>query len=79
MLPILRLWTLEENLFEAAAGLGARRWRQFLAVILPLSLHGVVAGRFLVFVPAVGKFVIPDLLGGTNILMIGKVLSDEFF
>jgi putrescine transport system permease protein len=48
-------------------------------VTLPLSLPGIVAGCLLVFIPAVGEFVIPDLLGGTQTLMIGKVLWDEFF
>jgi len=70
---------LDQSLIEAAADLGARPWRQFLAVTLPLSLPGIAAGCFLVFVPAVGEFVIPDLLGGPNTLMIGKVLWDEFF
>ncbi len=80
ILPIYgSLSVLDENLIEAAADLGARPWRQFLGVILPLSLPGAVAGCFLVFVPAVGEFVIPDLLGGPNTLMIGKVLWDEFF
>ena len=80
ILPIYgSLSALDESLIEAAADLGARPWRQFLSVILPLSLPGVAAGCFLVFVPAVGEFVIPDLLGGPNTLMIGKVLWDEFF
>ena len=70
---------LDEDLVEAAADLGARPWRVFLAIILPLSLPGVAAGALLVFIPAVGEFVIPDLLGGTRTLMIGKVLWDEFF
>src|SRR5947208_12391378 len=55
---------LDESLLEAAADLGARPWRVFLAVILPLSLPGIAAGALLVFIPAVGEFVIPDLLGG---------------
>ncbi len=80
ILPIYgSLSALDQSLIEAAADLGARPWRQFLGVILPLSLPGVAAGCFLVFVPAVGEFVIPDLLGGPNTLMIGKVLWDEFF
>ena len=73
------LSALDESLIEAAADLGARPWRQFLDVILPLSLPGVAAGCFLVFIPAVGEFVIPDLLGGPDTLMIGKVLWEEFF
>jgi putrescine transport system permease protein len=80
VLPIFgSLSALDASLTEAAADLGARPWRQFLGVTLPLSLPGVVAGCFLVFVPAVGEFVIPDLLGGPDTLMIGKVLWDEFF
>jgi putrescine transport system permease protein len=74
--------TLEKmdlSLLEAAFDLGARPFKAFLAVTLPLSLPGILAGCMLVFIPAVGEFVIPDLLGGSETLMIGKVLSDEFF
>src|SRR5499427_1507359 len=74
--------TLEKfdwGLLEAASDLGARPLPAFLTVTLPLSLPGIVAGCLLVFIPAVGEFVIPDLLGGTRTLMIGKVLWDEFF
>src|SRR5579864_3872821 len=70
---------LDETLLEAAADLGAPPWRVFLGVILPLSLPGVAAGTLLVFIPAVGEFVIPDLLGGPDTLMIGKLLWQEFF
>jgi len=70
---------LDDSLLEAAADLGARPLAAFLTVTLPLSLPGIVAGCLLVFIPAVGEFVIPDLLGGTDTLMIGKVLWDEFF
>src|SRR5580704_14110255 len=70
---------LDESLVEAATDLGARPYRTFLAVTLPLSLPGVAAGVLLVLIPAVGEFVIPDLLGGADTLMIGKVLWDEFF
>ncbi len=70
---------LDSSLLEAAADLGARPFAAFLTVTLPLSLPGIVAGCLLVFIPAVGEFVIPDLLGGTETLMIGKVLWDEFF
>jgi putrescine transport system permease protein len=70
---------LDMSLLEAAADLGARPFAAFLTVTLPLSLPGIVAGCLLVFIPAVGEFVIPDLLGGTDTLMIGKVLWDEFF
>jgi putrescine transport system permease protein len=74
--------TLEKmdlSLIEAASDLGARPFKAFLTVTLPLSMPGVLAGCMLVFIPAVGEFVIPDLLGGSETLMIGKVLSDEFF
>ena len=67
------------TLLEAAADLGARPWRAFLRVTLPLSVPGILAGCLLVFIPAVGEYVIPSLLGRTDQLMIGRVLSDEFF
>lgn len=70
---------LDTSLLEAAADLGARPLTAFLTVTLPLSLPGIVAGCLLVFIPSIGEFVIPDLLGGTDTLMIGKVLWDEFF
>jgi putrescine transport system permease protein len=70
---------LDWTLLEAAADLGCRPFRSFLAVTWPLSLPGVVAGSLLVFIPAVGEFVVPDLLGGAGTLMIGKVLWSEFF
>ena len=70
---------LDGALLEAAADLGCKPTAAFFRVTLPLSLPGVVAGGLLVFIPAVGEFVIPDLLGGTETLMIGKVLWDEFF
>ncbi len=80
---VLPLYTalekLDPTLLEAAADLGCRPMRAFYRVTLPLSLPGIVAGCLLVFIPAVGEFVIPDLLGGPNTLMIGKVLWDEFF
>jgi putrescine transport system permease protein len=70
---------LDSGLLEAAADLGATPLKAFLTITLPLSLPGIVAGCLLVFIPSVGEFVIPDLLGGTQTLMIGKVLWDEFF
>ena len=70
---------LDTSLLEAASDLGASPIVAFLTVTLPMSLPGIVAGCLLVFIPAVGEFVIPDLLGGTGTLMIGKVLWDEFF
>jgi putrescine transport system permease protein len=70
---------LDVTLLEAAADLGCRPLKAFLTITLPLSTPGIVAGFSLVFIPALGEFVIPDLLGGTDTLMIGKVLWDEFF
>ena len=70
---------LDLTLNEAAADLGAPPWRVFAAITLPLSLPGVVAGCGLVFIPAVGEFVIPEMLGGPNAAMIGRVLWNEFF
>jgi putrescine transport system permease protein len=70
---------LDPALLEAAEDLGARPWRAFVAVTLPLSLPGIVAGGLLVFIPAVGEFIIPDLLGGPDSPMIGKILWTEFF
>lgn len=70
---------LDAGLLEAAADLGAKPWRAFLTVTLPLSLPGVLAGFLLVFIPAVGEFVIPELLGSSRTIMIGKVLWTEFF
>jgi len=70
---------LDNSLLEAAADLGCRPLSAFWRVTVPLSLPGIIAGSLLVFVPAVGEFVIPDLLGGPDSLMIGKVLWTEFF
>ena len=70
---------LDITLLEAAADLGCRPLRAFLGITLPLSVPGIIAGFSLVFIPALGEFVIPDLLGGSDTLMIGKVLWDEFF
>jgi putrescine transport system permease protein len=70
---------MDLTLLEAAADLGCRPWKAFVTVTLPLSLPGIIAGSLLVFIPAVGEFVIPDLLGGPDSLMIGKVLWTEFF
>jgi putrescine transport system permease protein len=70
---------LDLDLLDAAADLGAKRWQAFLDVTLPLSLPGILGGCLLVFIPAVGEFTIPALLGGADTLMIGRVLWDEFF
>ena len=69
----------DRTLLEAAADLGSRPWKAFMRITLPLSMPGIVAGSLLVFIPAVGEYVIPSLLGRTDQLMIGRVLSDEFF
>lgn len=74
--------TLEKmdlSLNEAAEDLGAKPWRAFLDVTLPLSMPGIIAGALLVFIPALGEYVIPALLGGMDSLMIGRTLYDEFF
>lgn len=70
---------IDHTLLEAAQDLGCRPMTAFWRVTFPLSLPGVIAGCMLVFIPAVGEFVIPDLLGGPDSLMIGKVLWTEFF
>jgi putrescine transport system permease protein len=70
---------LDDTLLEAASDLGCPPARAFWKITLPLSLPGVVAGCFLVFIPVTGEFVIPDLLGGSGTLMIGKTLWAEFF
>lgn len=80
VLPLYsNLVKLDNRLLEAATDLGAKPWQVFLQVILPLSKSGILAGSMLVFIPAVGEFVIPELLGGAGTLMIGKVLWQEFF
>lgn len=79
ILPIYNaLEKQDHSLVEAALDLGAPPRRAFWAVTVPLSLRGVAAGCLLVFIPAVGEFVIPDLLGGSDTLMIGRVMWDEF-
>ena len=80
VLPLYaRLSQLDARLLDAAADLGAPPWRVFLAVTLPLSLPGVWAGVLLVFIPAVGEYVIPELLGGPQAQLVGRVLWEEFF
>ena len=80
---ILPLYTalmrVDYSLIEAASDLGAKPWKTFLTVLLPLTKSGIVAGSMLVFIPAVGEFVIPELLGGPDSLLIGRVLWQEFF
>ncbi|TBN17173.1 ABC transporter permease subunit [Agrobacterium cavarae] len=70
---------LDNTLLEAAADLGCPPWKAFWKITFPLSLPGVVAGSMICFIPITGEFVIPDLLGGAQTLMIGKTLWTEFF
>jgi putrescine transport system permease protein len=70
---------MDETLLEAAADLGCPAWKAFWLITLPLSASGVLAGALLCFIPIAGEFVIPDLLGGSNSLMIGQTLWLEFF
>jgi len=70
---------LDESLLEAAADLGCPRWKTFFVITLPLALRGLGAGALLCFVPIVGEFVVPDLLGGSDATMIGQTLWTEFF
>ncbi|MBB5216885.1 ABC transporter permease subunit [Parapusillimonas granuli] len=80
ILPLYaNLVKLDVRLLEAAYDLGARPWRAFLSVTLPLSMPGVVAGGLLVFIPSVGEYVIPEMLGGADTLMMGRVMWTEFF
>ncbi|MGM0825626.1 MAG: ABC transporter permease subunit [Pseudomonadota bacterium] len=80
VLPLYaHLTRLDNALLEAASDLGSRKLNTFIKVTLPLSMGGIIAGSMLVFIPAVGEFVIPELLGGPDTLMIGKVLWEEFF
>ncbi len=80
ILPLYaNLERMDLDLRAAAADLGARPWQVFLDITLPLSLPGVIAGSLLVFIPAMGEYVIPSLLGGDGTLMIGRVVFDEFF
>jgi putrescine transport system permease protein len=80
VLPIYAtLEKMDESLLEAAADLGCPRWKAFWLVTVPLALPGVVAGALLCFIPIVGEFVVPDLLGGSESMMIGQTLWTEFF
>ncbi|UIV46180.1 ABC transporter permease subunit [Escherichia coli] len=80
VLPIYTaLIRIDYSLVEAALDLGARPLKTFFTVIVPLTKGGIIAGSMLVFIPAVGEFVIPELLGGPDSIMIGRVLWQEFF
>ena len=80
ILPLYaNLEKMDWQLLEAAQDLGCKPYQAFYKITLPLSRNGILAGSMLVFIPAVGEFVIPALLGGPNALMIGRILWDEFF
>jgi putrescine transport system permease protein len=80
VLPLYaNLAKMDLRLLEAAADLGATAWVAFWKITVPLSKAGIIAGSMLVFIPCVGEFVIPELLGGPRTLMIGRVMWDEFF
>ena len=80
ILPLYsNLAKMDLRLLEAAADLGANAWTAFWKVTVPLSRAGVIAGAMLVFIPCVGEYVIPELLGGPQTQMIGRTLWDEFF
>jgi putrescine transport system permease protein len=70
---------MDTSLLEAAFDLGATPLQAFWRITVPLSKSGIIAGSMLVFIPALGEYVIPELLGGPQTLMIGRVLWDEFF
>src|SRR5262249_613202 len=79
VLPIyVSLEKLDRRLIEAAFDLGADRWRAFRRVILPLSLPGVIGGAILVFIPGLGAFISPELLGGAKSMMIGSLIQQQF-
>jgi putrescine transport system permease protein len=80
ILPLYaNLVKMDLRLLEAAGDLGARPWKAFLKITLPLSKAGIIAGSMLVMIPVVGEFVIPEMLGGPDTLMIGRILWQEFF
>jgi putrescine transport system permease protein len=80
VLPLYaNLAKMDLRLLEAATDLGASAWVAFWTITVPLSKAGIIAGSMLVFIPCVGEFVIPELLGGPRTLMIGRVMWDEFF
>jgi len=80
ILPLYaHLVKMDLTLLEAAQNLGAKPWKAFITITLPLSIKGILAGSLLVFIPAVGEYVIPELLGGSDSVMIGRVMWDDFF
>lgn len=79
---VLPLYTslekIEPHQLEAAADLGARPWRAFWRITLPLSMPGMIAGSILVFIPAMGMFVVPDLMGGAKTILVGNLIRNQF-
>jgi spermidine/putrescine transport system permease protein len=79
---VLPLYTslekIENSLLEAGADLGAPPWKAFLRITLPLSVPGMIAGTILTFIPAMGMFVVSDLLGGAKTILIGNVIRNQF-
>ena len=69
---------LDKAYIEASKDLGASAWRTFTSITLPLTMPGIVAGCILVFVPSVGLFFIPDLMGGSNVMLIGNLIRNQF-
>jgi spermidine/putrescine transport system permease protein len=69
---------IEMSQLEAAADLGARPWRAFIRITLPLSIPGMIAGSILVFIPAMGMFVVPDLMGGAKTVLVGNLIRNQF-
>jgi spermidine/putrescine transport system permease protein len=79
ILPIyVSLERIDAAIYDAAADLGATPWRQFRRVVLPLAMPGVVAGSIIVGIPALGEYVIPEILGGGKTLMLGNILANQF-
>ncbi len=79
VLPIyVSLERIDDSIYSAAADLGATPWRQFRRVVLPLAMPGVIAGSIIVGIPALGEYVIPEILGGGKTLMLGNILADQF-
>ena len=79
---ILPLYAIFERIdvryMEASLDLGAGQWKTFTKITIPLSMPGIISGSILVFVPCLGSFLTPDLLGGTNAIMIGNVIEQQF-
>ena len=69
---------LDRSLLEASVDLGATRWQTLTQIVLPLTLPGIVGGSILVFIPSLGNFIVPDVLGGAKVLMIGNLVEQQF-